>query len=143
MGERRIMSAVHYESYTTARANLKDVLDHAENGGLVTVRREAGVAAVVNAGRLRHLLASVVSPRVEVVAESDGWSAFIPGLPIAGAGATLDDAVADISDALREYADDWPRLQHAPNHREHWGLAQLVELSDDAQLHEWITGSTR
>lgn len=137
------MPAVHYESYTAARDHLKDVLDSAENGQVVTVRRESATAAVLDADRLRYFLASVVSPYAEVVAEAKGWSAFIPGLPVAGAGATYDAAVADMADALREYAEDWPRLQHAPNHSRHWGLVQLVSLSDDDQLRQWITGSAQ
>jgi len=88
------MPAVHYDSYTKAREHLKDVLDQAENGQVVTVRRESVTAAVLDAGRLRHFLASVVPPCAKVVAEAEGWSAFIPGLPVAGAGATYDAAVA-------------------------------------------------
>lgn len=136
------MSVVHYDSYTSAREHLKDVLDQAEDGQVVTVRRESATAAVLNADRLRYFLTSVVPPCARVVAEAEGWSAYIPGLPVAGAGATLDAAVADMADALREYAEDWPRLQHAPNHREHWGLVQLVALSNDDQLRQWITGAT-
>jgi len=78
-----------------------------------------------------------------VVAEADGWSAFVPGIPVTGAGGTYDDAVADVADALREYAQDWVRLQHAPNHRDNWGLVQLVNLSDDDQLRLWITGAAQ
>lgn len=136
------MSVNHYDSYTSAREHLKDVLDQAESGQVVTVRRDSATAAVVSADRLRYFLASVVPPCARVVAEAEGWSVYIPGLPVAGAGATLDAAVADMADALREYVDDWPRLQHAPNHREHWGLVQLVALSDDDQLRRWITGAT-
>jgi antitoxin (DNA-binding transcriptional repressor) of toxin-antitoxin stability system len=137
------MSAVRYDSYTAAREHLKDVLDRAEQGQLVTIRRDSATAAVLDAARLRHFLASAVPPCAKVVAEAEGWSAFIPGLPVAGAGATFEAAVADMADALREYAEDWPRLQHAPNHRSHWGLVQLVNLSDDDQLLEWITGSAQ
>ena len=137
------MPAVDYESYSSAREHLKDVLDRAQNGQVVTVRRDSATAAVLDADRLRSYLASVVPPCVKVVAEAQGWSAFVPGLPVAGAGATLDAAVADVVDALREYAEDWPRLQHAPNHRENWGLVQLVALSDDDQLRQWITGSAQ
>lgn len=132
---------VHYDSYTAAREHLKDVLDGAESGRVVTVRRDSATAAVLSAELLRHFLASVVSPRVQVVAEADGWSAFVPGLPVAAAGPGYDAVIADVVDALREYAEDWPRLQHAPNHKENWGLVQLVTLSDDEQLRRWITGS--
>lgn len=135
------MAAVHYDSFTAAREHLKDVLDHAANGAAVTVRRESVTAVVLDMSRLRQFLAAVVQPAAKVVSEADGWSAYIPGLPVAGAGATLDAAVADMTDALRDYAEDWNHLQHAPNHRGNWGLVQLVNLSDDDQLRQWITGA--
>jgi Antitoxin of toxin-antitoxin, RelE / RelB, TA system len=133
--------SVHYESYTAARDHLKDVLDHAHSGQSVTVRRDSSTAVVLDAERLRRFLESVVPTAAQVVAEAEGFSAFIPGPPLAGAGPTLEAAVADLADALREYAEDWPSLQHAPNHCDNWGLVQLVDLSDDGQLMRWITGS--
>src|SRR5438552_2880262 len=36
------MSITHYDSYTDARAHLKDLLDAAERGRVATVRRDAG-----------------------------------------------------------------------------------------------------
>jgi hypothetical protein len=43
---------------------------------------------------------------------------------------------------LREYAHDWQdHLLNAANHRENWGLVQLISLSDDEQLREWLVGS--
>src|SRR5260370_29826855 len=120
------MPAVHYDSYTKAREHLKDVLDQAENGQVVTVRRESVTAAVLDAGRLRHFLASVVPPCAKVVAEAEGWSAFIPGLPVAGAGATYDAAVAGIADGLPGFAEEWPPFPHAPQPPEPWGLVPFV-----------------
>lgn len=138
------MSAVHYESYTEARAHLKDLLDAAERGRVATVQRDAGRAAVVDVERLRHYLASVSPSRAKVVAEADGWSVFIPGLPVAADGATFDDAIAEMIAALREYAEDWQdHLLDAPNHRDNWGLVQLISLSDDAQLRDWLVGSAQ
>jgi len=136
------MAAVHYDSFTSAREHLKDVLDQASGGAAVTVRRDSATAVVLDAARFRHFLASVVPSSATVVAEAEGWSALFPGLPIAGSGASLDAAIADLIDALREYAEDWVSLQHAPNHRENWGLVQLVALSDDDQLRQWITGGS-
>lgn len=64
-----------------------------------------------------------VPSRAKVVAEAGGWSVFIPGLPLAADGGTLDDAIADMIEALREYAEDWQdRLLNAPNHRDNWML---------------------
>src|ERR1700758_5516785 len=102
------MSVVHYDSYTAAREHLKDVLDSAESGQVVTVRRDSATAAVLSAERLRHFLASVLPSRVQVVAEAGGWSAFIPGLPVAASAADYDGMIADVVDSLREYAEDWP-----------------------------------
>ncbi|MEU2030588.1 hypothetical protein [Nocardia amamiensis] len=63
----------------------------------------------------------------------------MPGLPVAADGATFDKAVDEMILALREYADDWQsRLRAAPNHRENWGLVQLIGLSNDAQLRDWL-----
>lgn len=138
------MPAVHYDSYTDARAHLKALLDAAEHGRVATVRREAGRTAVVDVARLRHFLASLIPSRAQVVGEADGWSVFIPGVPVAADGATFDDAIAEMIEALREYAEDWQeRLLDAPNHRDRWGLVQLVELSDDEQLREWMVGSAQ
>lgn len=138
------MSATHYDSYTEARAHLKDLLDAAERGRVATVRRDAGRTAFVDVQRLRHFLVSVCPSRAEVVAEAGGWSVFIPGLPVAADGATFDEAVDEMIDALREYADDWQeRLLDAPNHRDNWGLVQLISLSDDEQLRDWLVGPGR
>ncbi len=69
---------------------------------------------------------------------------FIPGLPLPAHGDTLDDALTDMIEALREYAHDWQdRLLNAPNHRDNWGLVQLVELSSDDELRIWLQGVPR
>ncbi len=78
--------------------------------------------------------------RAQVVPEAGGWSVFIPGLPISADGSTLDEAVDEMIDALREYSDDLQdHLLDAPNHRENWGLVHLIALSDDSQLRDWLT----
>jgi predicted RNase H-like HicB family nuclease len=138
------MTAVHYDSYTDARAHLKDLLDAAERGRVATVRRDSATAAVVDGERLRYFLASMVPSHAQAVPEGGGWSVFIPGLPVSADGATFDEAVMEMIDALREYVDDWQeRLLDAPNHRENWGLVQLISLSDEAQLRDWLVGPAR
>jgi hypothetical protein len=68
---------------------------------------------------------------------------MLPGLPIAGTGKTLSDALSDTVDALREYAEDWSdHLRHAPNHAGNWDLVQLIALSDDEQLTRWLVDDT-
>ncbi|HEY2701766.1 MAG TPA: prevent-host-death protein [Pseudonocardiaceae bacterium] len=136
------MHGVHYESYTDARSHLKDLLDAAERGLVATVKRDDVTTAVVDVARLSHFLTSLIPSRAEVVPEAGGWSVFIPGLPIAADGGTFDEAIMEMVDALREYAEDWQdHLLDAPNHRENWGLVQLISLSDDDQLRDWLVGA--
>jgi predicted RNase H-like HicB family nuclease len=135
---------MHYDSYTEARAHLKDLLDAAERGRTATIRRDAGRTAVVEVERLRSTLATLGGQRAQVVAEAGGWSVFIPGVPVAADGATFDEAIDEMVVALREYAEDWQdRLLDAPNHRNNWALVQLIDLSDDDQLRDWLAGSDR
>lgn len=142
--EEEAMSAVHYDSYTEARAHLKDLLDAAERGRVATVRRDSATTAVVDGQRLRQALADLVPSRAQAVAEAGGWSVFLPGLPVSADGASFDEAIGEMVDALRDYADDWQqRLLDAPNHRANWGLVQLVGLSDDGQLRDWLVTGTR
>jgi predicted RNase H-like HicB family nuclease len=138
------MAGVHYDSYTDARNNLKNLLDAAESGQVATLRRDSSTMIVIDATSLRRFLASVVRSRAQVVQEAGGWSVFIPGLPVAADGATFDEAIDEMIDALREYAEDWQdHLLHAVNHRDNWGLVQLISLSDDDQLREWLAGPAR
>jgi predicted RNase H-like HicB family nuclease len=138
------MAGVHYDSYTDARNNLKNLLDAAESGQVATLRRDSATMVVIDATSLQQFLVSVVRSRAQVVQEAGGWSVFIPGLPVAADGATFDEAIGEMIDALREYAEDWQdHLLHAANHRGNWGLVQLISLSSDDQLREWLVGSAR
>jgi predicted RNase H-like HicB family nuclease len=135
------MTAVHYDSYTEARNNLKHLLDAAEHRQVATVRRDATLIAVLDAVLLRNLLATTVPSGAQVVQEGDGWSVFIPGLPVAADAGSLDEAIGEMIQALREYSEDWQdHLRNSPNHRENWGLVQLIDLSDDDQLRRWLMG---
>jgi hypothetical protein len=95
---------------------------------------------VVRADRLRYALARLV-PAPQAVAEDGGWTLLLEGVPVAADGATFEEAVDELVLALREYAEDWnARLRLAPNHADHWGLVQLVDLSTDDELVAWIVG---
>lgn len=135
--------SVHYESFTDARTHLKTLLDAARAGRLATVRRDATTSVVIDSERLRSVLAST-SASAQVVAEADGWSVMIPGMPVAADGPGFDEAIDEMIEALREYAFDWnERLLDVPNHRRHWSVVALVGLSTDAQLREWLVGDAR
>lgn len=136
-----VLGALHYDTYTEARTHFKELLDAAERGQPATVRREASTAMVVDARRLLRLLRDIYPSRAQVVAEGGGWSVFIPGLPVAADGATFDEALMEMVDALREYADDWQdHLFNVPNHADNWGLVHLIALSSDDELREWLAG---
>ncbi len=134
------MSAqVAYPSAREAREHFKEILDAADDGRPATVTRDARRVAALDADRLVEFLTSVRPSGAQAVAENDGWSLVIPGLPVAADGATLDEAVEEMIDALRDYADAWvERLRLAPNHADNWGLVQIVALATDAQLREWL-----
>jgi Antitoxin of toxin-antitoxin, RelE / RelB, TA system len=133
------MTIRHFGSYTTARTNLRDLLDTAHTGRVTTVDRDRERFAVVDAGMLRAQLAELRPSGAVVTAEGGGWSAFLPGVPVSGEGVDLDSALEDLIEALREYAADWnDRLLDAPNHRGNWALVVLIELSDDQQLKGWL-----
>ncbi len=135
------MSGVHYDSCADARAHLEHLLDAAENGRVATIRRDASRFAVVDVGRLRDCLVSFVRAHARVVSEGGGWSVSIPGLPVAADGTSFDDAITEMIDALREYAEDWhSEFFSAENHRDNWGIVQLISLTDDEQLRRWLVG---
>jgi hypothetical protein len=127
----------------TAAARFEDLLDAARSGRVVTMRRGNGRVAVVDADRLRASLAGVL-PRAQVVAGHRRWSVTLDGVPVAADAPTFDEAIERMIAALRGYADDWQdRLLDTPDHRNNWALVQVVELSSDAQLREWLAGSVR
>lgn len=129
-------------SYTDTRNRLKEVLDTADRGVPVGVKRHGRRVVVMDMALLYELLAD--SPRLrrpEAVAEGGGWSVFLPGTPVAADGADLDEAAEEFVVALREYAEDWvERLRFAPNHAQHWPLVHFVSLSSDADLTGWVRG---
>ncbi|WP_202627968.1 hypothetical protein [Cellulomonas sp. APG4] len=143
--ERTARAAMVDVSVSQARTNLKLLFDRAVAGSAPTIRRSttSDRIALVDAARLRATLEHLIpNPGAVVVHEEGEWAAFLPGLPISAAGATLDEAVDDLIVALREYAEDWAdRLAGAPNHADRWGLVQLVTLSSDDELRTWLTAT--
>ncbi|GAA4194901.1 prevent-host-death protein [Microbispora amethystogenes] len=132
---------VHLAGYTETQARLGELLDAAERGRSATARFGDRTVAVVDGECLRRFLARTCPSKVQVGAEAGGWSAFIPGLPFAADGSTFDEAIDELIDAVREYAEDWQdRLLDAPGHRDNWGLVQMFCLSSDEQLREWLIG---
>lgn len=131
----------HFDTFTSARNNFRGVLDAAHQGVVTTVTRDRERFVVVSADAWREELHRLLPSQAVVVPEGGGWAAFIPGVPVHGDADSFDDAIDDLIDALRDYAEDWnDRLHTAPNHARHRSLVELVELSDDEQLREWLVG---
>src|SRR5882757_1553106 len=133
----------HYPTTTQARSEFRALLDDAQAGRVVTVAREKERYAVVDTVRLLAKLMQARPAQAVVVAEGGGWAAMLPGLPVHGEGDSFDEAITDLIQALREYAQDWnDRLLNAPNHRDNWDLAEIAELASDEQLLVWLLEPT-
>ncbi|WP_164512823.1 prevent-host-death protein [Leucobacter chromiireducens] len=131
--------AADYPTFSSARTHLKEVLDRARAGQMVTVSRGSDVSAVVSATKLRDFLFRTVPPLLEIAHEEGRVIALMRSRPFVSEGRTVDDALADMVESLREYAADWrDHLTDAPNHAEHWPLVQLILLSTDDELRDWF-----
>ncbi|BCW12364.1 hypothetical protein NtRootA4_34260 [Arthrobacter sp. NtRootA4] len=130
--------------YAGARMSFKTILDTSDRGGLSIIERGGSSASVVNTGLFREFLMETLPAQVKVVNEDGAWAMFLPGLPLAAEGVTLEEASLDLIDALREYAEDWEdHLRTAPNHRGNWALVQLIDSSTDEELADWLSGRSK
>lgn len=134
--------ATRYESFTSARARFREILDTAAAGRIVSILRPGGDIAVLREDQVRTLLASHLGSPVQMVHEDGAWAAFIPGLPVAAEATSPDAAIDEMIGVLRDYAEDWhDHLHTAPNHAENWPLVEYVGLSHDEELRAWATGA--
>ena len=135
------MTAVQYDRFTDARTHLKELLDAAEEGRPAAVVRQDRSTVLVDRQRFVCYLMALNAGRVELVPDGDSWLAVVADSPIAAEGDDAADAIDELIEALREYAEDWSaRLRLAPNHQQNWGLVQLVDHSTDDGLRVWISG---
>ncbi|MBX3116813.1 MAG: hypothetical protein KF808_05655 [Cryobacterium sp.] len=128
-----------YDSFTDARKSLKQILDSAEAGSVISIKRGARSTVVADRDRFRGLLAKATPSRAMVVAEDNAWVIVIPDSPFAAEAQSLDDAIADLIANLRDYATEWQEhFAAAPNHAKNWALVQLVNVSSDDDLRDWL-----
>ncbi len=138
------MSVVHFETTRAAREGLSDLLTAAVEGRPATVQRGAGHRlAVLDSQRFVRFFMTARPSGAEVVPEDvGGYSILLPGLPIHGDGDTLDEAIDETIDALRDYAEAWSeRLRLAPNHERNDMLVQFVVAASDGELKNWLLGA--
>lgn len=130
----------HFNTYTSARQHFRAVLDAARAGLVTTVAR---CRALCRRARRAGSGGPCKASAFERASRRGGWrlGSRPPGLPIHGDGETFDAALDDVIVALREYAEDWnDRLRLVPNHAQNRAVAELVELSTDDQLRDWLLG---
>lgn len=132
-------ASVNYGSAREAREHFKNLLDAADEGRPAIVTRDARRVAAVDADRLVYFLTRLCPCGAQALPDDDGWSIFVPGVPVAADGATVEDAVDEMIDAPRDYAEAWTeRLRLAPNHQDNRDLVQIVTLASDEQLRNWL-----
>lgn len=134
------MTSVHFETTRAAREGISELLTAAAEGRPASVQRGADHRlAVLDGRRFVRFYRSVAPSNAQVVPEAGGYSILLPGLPIHGDGNSLDEALADTVDALRDYAAAWTeRLRVAPNHEENDMLVQFVAAATDDDLRDWL-----
>ncbi|MQY26658.1 prevent-host-death protein [Nocardia aurantia] len=140
-----IQTVQRYDSMVSARGRFSELLDIAEEGNVAVISRKGKDSALVQVGRLRWLLAHIISPHEpQVVRENGNWVAYLPGLPLAVEEPDFETATTALIEAMREYTADWQDHLHAAvNHSGNVDFVQFVELSTDDQLREWLTAAER
>ena len=132
------MSVLEF-NVSQARERIKEALDAAEEGLPVNVIRAGRRSALVDSERLRQALGVAFPARAQTAHEAGVWAIYLESLPLLAEGATLEDALSTMVAELRLYAEDWvDHLYVAPNHAQHWPLVQVITLSTDEQLKEWL-----
>ena len=128
---------------TEARANWSQFVNAAESGEWQLISKYSQRVVAVRAQDLLSLLSVCYSFHPEVLIEDEGYAIWLPELEIYGQGASLEEAIADLLESAREYADEWEdELRHAPNHRDRAGWVRRIQLAgDDTSLCEVLLGS--
>jgi hypothetical protein len=139
---------LHYDTFKDSRDHLAEVLDAAQDGLMVSLRRgrsrrdiRAGSVAVVKTAVLQDLLEKIVADSIEASYNADDQlhTVAVRGLPLAAEGESLSDAFDDLVDEIRDYCDDWvDRLRFAANHEGNIPLVYLAQTMSDDELHAWL-----
>ena len=129
----------HFATLSDARSHMTDLTDAAMSGRPVSYARDGRQVAAVDADRLRDALTTLHPARAEVFQEDGAVGIAISELGLAVEGATYADALAEMVIALREYAADWSdHLLNVPNHANNWGIVQIIALSTEEHLTDWV-----
>ena len=134
---------LEYPKITDARAAISEIYSTVERHLVVRIMREGDApVAVIRRDDLKEALQALSPLDPQVRFSKNGTvSMWIEGLPISSQGSSFDEAGEELIKALRDYAQTWvEELKNYPNHKERWGVANLVLLSDDDELREFLFG---
>lgn len=132
-----------YPKISQARAAISEIYSTVERHLVVGIQREGDApVSVIRRDNLKEALRALspLNPQVRF-AKNGTVSMWLEGLPISSQGSSFSNAGTELIEALRDYAQTWvEELKNYPNHNERWGLANLVLLSDDSELREFLFG---
>jgi hypothetical protein len=134
---------LEYTKITDARSAISEIYSTAERHLAVVMRRESDApVAVIRRDDLKRALRALCPLETQVrFSEDEHVSMWIEGLPVSGEGSTFESAGADLVHSLREYSRTWVEdLRDYPNHKQNWGVVNLVLLSDDDELQVHMFG---
>lgn len=128
---------------TEARAQLPTLLEKVRSGRWQLIgRRGRPEVVVAEAGEMEALLAPIFRFRPEVDIDEGDVGIYLYELDVHGVGGTLDEALADLAQAMLEYAEDWvDHLRHAPNHSQRAGYVRRIEIAGDTEGVETMLNS--
>ena len=134
---------LEYTKITDARSAISEIYSTAERHLAVVMRRESDApVAVIHRDDLKRALRALcpLEPQVRFSAD-EHVSMWIEGLPVSAEGSTFESAGADLLHSLRAYSLTWVEdLRDYPNHKQNWGVVNLVLLSDDDELQVHMFG---
>lgn len=125
-----------------ARDHLRAVLDAAEQGDAVVLRRDEPLV-LLRRDVLDADLAARYPIEPQVSFTTVGVAMWIDGMPVHAEAGTYDEAEDAFLDALVDYASLWiEELRHAPNHRQHAGRVRRVAIyaGDREELRRAVFG---
>jgi len=126
-----------------ARDNFSGLLDEAAHGGVPVVLRDDQSFVLVTRDAYDDALAARAPFDVRSSVHNGQFSLWLDDIPVHAVGSSLDEAEAELLDALIDYADLWlSELRHAPNHRQHEPLVHRVAAfaADRDALHRIVLG---
>ncbi len=135
---------LEYPKITDARAAISEIYSTAERHLVVRINREGDApVAVIRNDNLKEALQALCPLDPQVRFSKNGTvSMWIDGLPVSSQGSSLPEAENELIGALRDYAQTWvEELKNYPNHKDRWGIANLVMLSSDSELSEFLFGN--